>query len=175
MNRRPRAALVFALLVWCFAGASAPPASFSFGGADSSIVSATQSMKVYERSFKPSQYEPDPIRGVTFQAAIAVPETVQGFRVQLLSTNEYDDAAMMRSTLEQTFPDTWIYTVYDAPTYKVRIGDYLTRGDAAMMMDSVAAKGQKGAWIVPDRVIKNPPPKPPKPMPADTTNSLLQP
>lgn len=155
-------------------GSSAPTGGSSPLSADSTAAVLRQSMNAFERSFKPSQYEPDPIRGTAVQPTLAAPETVQGFRVQVFSTNEYDEASMVRSSLEQAFPGEWIYTVYDAPTYKVRIGDYLTRGDAATMKDSIEAKGQKGAWIVPDQVIKNPPPKPPNPVPADTTaNSLL--
>lgn len=155
-------------------GGSAPSGGSLPLSADSSATVLRQSMNAFERSFKPSQYEPDPIRGTAVQPALAAPETVQGFRVQVLSTNEYDEASLVRTSLEQAFPDEWIYTVYDAPTYKVRIGDYLTRGDASIMKDSIEAKGQKGAWIVPDQVIKNPPPKPPKPIPADTTaNPLL--
>ena len=155
-------------------GSSAPTGGSSPLSADSTAAVLRQSMNAFERSFKPSQYEPDPIRGTAVQPALAAPETVQGFRVQVFSTNEYDEASMVRSSLEQAFPAEWIYTVYDAPTYKVRIGDYLTRGDAATMKDSIEAKGQTGAWIVPDQVIKNPPPKPPNLVPADTTaNSLL--
>jgi hypothetical protein len=174
MRNRRNALWLCIPILWLLAGASSPQHGNSLSADDSTAVSVKQGIRLFERSFKPSQYEPDPIHGVTFQAAIAVPETVQGFRVQLLSTNEYDEAMLVRTSLEQYYPDTWIYTVYEAPTYKVRIGDYMTRGDAAMMLDSLSARGQKGAWIVPDRVIKNPPPKPPRPAPADSVNTLLR-
>ena len=93
--------------------------------------------------------------------SIAQPDTVQGFRIQVFSTDNYDEAALTRDNLNVELPDLWVYMIYDAPAYKIRVGDYLNRADANLAVDFFVEKGFKDAWVVPDRVIKNPLPKPP--------------
>ncbi|MDE3057215.1 MAG: SPOR domain-containing protein [Bacteroidota bacterium] len=155
-------------------------------------------LTIFEKSFKPSAYDTDvPLktknggdtsRGIAppqvsippqggFQPdtskgslgfAIAQPETVQGYRVQVVATNSFDEAMSARNLLNSALPDLWVYMVYDAPTYKVRVGNFLNRADANLSLDSLVAMGYKEAWIVPDKIIKNPPPKPSTLSPPDS-------
>ncbi len=149
--------------------------------ADSLNYPKKEKASVFEKSFRPSEYDTDihlktKNGGDTSQLivvpldtfAIAQPETVQGYRVQVVATNNFDEATAARNLLSSALPNLWVYMVYDAPTYKIRVGDYLNRSDANLSLDSLAAMGYKEAWIVPDRVIKNPPPKPIVSSPADS-------
>jgi hypothetical protein len=141
--------------------------------------------EMYEKSFKPSQYDADlefvQTQGsfnrndsllFSYKAAAAEPETVQGYRVQILATNDYDEAVAVRASANFSYPDYWIYMVYDAPAYKIRLGDFMNRTEANEFLEGVQKQGYPSAWIVPDRVIKNPPPKPPVPVLHDSTNVL---
>ena len=144
--------------------------------ADSVPPVRKEKLSTFEKSFKPSEYDTDiellhkkenqartivdvPVETFT----VAEPETVQGFRIQVLSSNNYDEAITLRNTLNVELPAQWVYMVYDAPTYKVRVGDYTNRADANLAVDGFIEKGYKGAWVVPDRVVKNPQPKPAAP------------
>lgn len=150
--------------------------AFTPAFADSLPPVRKEKLSTFEKSFKPSEYDTDiellhkkenqarPIVDVPVETfTVAEPETVQGFRIQVFSSNNYDDAMTLRNTLNVELPAQWVYMVYDAPTYKVRVGDYTNRADANLAVDGFIEKGYKGAWVVPDRVAKNPQPKPAAP------------
>ena len=141
-----------------------------------------EKLSTFEKSFKPSEYDTDlelihkkenqprPIVDVPVESFdVAGPDTVQGFRIQVFASNSYEDAVAVRNTLNLQLPTQWVYMVYDAPAYKVRVGDYTNRADANLAVDGFIDRGYKGAWVVPDRVLASPPPKPVAPTPPDST------
>ncbi len=127
----------------------------------------------YEKTFDPAEYDEDVdtiLQLVKKQldltetgkiVAISPPETIQGFRIQVLFTPDIQQANQLRDELTDRLTDTWTYIVYDAPYYKIRIGNYSDRAAAAAIMKKLNGLGYKDAWIVPDKIIKNPPPRPP--------------
>lgn len=140
-----------------------------------------EQLSTFERSFKPSFYDTEvylykkgdssKIYGRSIdQLTSAPPETLQGFRVQLLTTNNYDEANLTRNSISQLFPDLWIYLVFESPTYKIRVGDFSNRTEAKRLLDQIQTQGYRKAWIVPDRIIRNQLPKPPLPTPIDSTS-----
>lgn len=142
-----------------------------------------ESVSKYERSFKPSFYDTevylykkdDTSKAVgrsIDELTTAAPETLQGFRVQILATNVYDEALTVRNDIITRFPDLWVYTVYEVPAYKIRIGDFVNRAEATAILNTFKGEGFRTAWIVPDRIIKNQPPKPPIPEPIDSTSTI---
>ena len=141
-----------------------------------------EKLSTFEKSFKPSEYDTDlelvhkkenqprPIVDVPVESFdVAGPDTVEGFRIQVFASNNYEDAVAVRNSLNLQLPTQWVYMVYDAPAYKVRVGDYTNRADANLAVDGFIDRGYKGAWVVPDRVLASPPPKPAAPPPPDST------
>jgi hypothetical protein len=128
----------------------------------------------YEKTFKPSDYDDDVsmIKALNkkfdadFKAAsivtIAVPETISGFRVQILSTQEIDQANLMKDSVSRVFFNEWVYLVFDSPYYKIRIGNFTNRITANQTLKEITNAGFINAWIVPDNVLKIPPPRPPE-------------
>ena len=53
--------------------------------------------------------------------------------------------------------------IYDSPYYKVRVGDFLSRPETNQLLKALMERGYDEAWIVADRVLKNPPPRKPTP------------
>ena len=94
--------------------------------------------------------------------AITTPVEVPGFRIQIFSTNDFDEAEKQKAEAEAIFAGEWIYVQYDQPTYKIRVGNFLTKLDAERFRGLAVEKGFAGAGIVPDKVFKNPPPPKPK-------------
>lgn len=148
---------------------------------DSLYQPRKEQLSTFERSFKPSFYDTEVylykkndtarVSGRSIdQLTSAPPETLQGFRIQLLATNNYDEANTTRNIINQSFPDVWIYLVFESPTYKIRVGDFSNRAEAKLLLDQFLAQGYKKAWIVPDRIIRNQLPKPPQPIPIDSTS-----
>ncbi len=163
------------------AAIAVPLAGQSFGQSDSAYMPRKEVLSTFERSFKPSFYDTEVYlykrsdTARTYGRSIdrlnsAPPETLQGYRIQLLATNSFDEANITRNMLTTTYPDLWIYLMFEAPTYKVRVGDFVNRSEAKPMLDQFHGQGYSKAWIVPDRIIKNQPPKPPLPIPIDSTS-----
>lgn len=166
---------ILTLLILAAASAAAQ------NGTDSIPAPRTEPLLLFERSFKPSFYDTevylykkeDTMRTygrAIDQLTIAPPETLQGFRIQLLATNNFDEANDTRNMLTTTFPELWIYLVFEAPTYKIRVGDFVNRAEAKPLLDMFQMQGYRKAWIVPDRIIRNQPPKPPVPIGFDSTS-----
>jgi hypothetical protein len=134
----------------------------------------TRELRKYEATFQPSNYNPDvgrllkeekqntslqgdvPVEQATEQTA----ELVPGFRVQIFSGPGIDEANAKMAEVQEIFPLEWFYVVYDAPTYKIRTGNFLTRFDAERFVKQLSERGYRDGWVVPEKVLKNPPPKP---------------
>lgn len=83
-----------------------------------------------------------------------VEETILGFRIQILSTSNIDDADASRMAAQQLFLSDTVYVVYDPPVYKVRVGDFDSRLEANNRLADVQERGFRDAWVVPDNVLR---------------------
>jgi hypothetical protein len=81
-------------------------------------------------------------------------EVVQGFRIQIFSSSNVDETILMKNLALEKFAGDSIYVVYDAPVYKVRVGDFLNRYEASQRLPEFIAKGYRDAWIVPERIVQ---------------------
>ena len=149
-------------------------ASSTEGRKTNDAAEYTKELHKYEATFQPSDYNPDvgkllkeekestslqgdvPPEQVTEQPA----EFVQGFRVQIYSSTSIDEANVQFTEAQGIFPMEWFYLVYDPPAYKIRAGNFLTRFDAEKFVKQLSDRGYRDAWVVPEKVLKNPPPKP---------------
>lgn len=125
----------------------------------------------HEATFRPSEYDPSldtilkeagadagtPEQQTSMPDVPRQMELVPGFRVQLFSAQSIDEANEIKSEVEGLFPDVQFYLVYDPPTYKIRGGNFLARFEADRFVKQLADRGYSDAWIVPERVYKNPP------------------
>jgi hypothetical protein len=129
-------------------------------------------LATHERSFQPSLYDP-PMETLQVDhrvyeeahvpAGLTVPaaaETVAGFRVQVLLTQDIDQATTARQTLAAGLPEEWVYLAFDLPYYKVRVGNYVDRETANQAVRRLVSLGYPDAWVVPDKVLRDPPPPP---------------
>lgn len=145
-------------------------------------TSATARLREYEASFHPSEYD-EPLRdffpavndtvrsdsaGAVVSGPQRVPEFIQGYRVQVLATTSYDEVNSVKTTIQGQIPDEWFYVVYDAPTYKLRAGNFQERYEADRFAKLLSEKGYRDAWVVPERVYKNPGVRPASPTPPDS-------
>lgn len=126
----------------------------------------------YEKTFDPSDYDENVniikeeekrrqiIEEVELNYSTAIPETIPGFRVQILLTQDIEHAQQTKENITPLLTEEWVYIVYDSPNYKVRVGDFTDRSSANQLGKKLIDAGYKNAWVVPDRVLKNPPLKP---------------
>jgi|TARA_Y100000310_G_scaffold82941_2_gene79602 cell division protein FtsN len=76
---------------------------------------------------------------------------VEGFRVQVLATRTRENADRLRADLFAEYGDD-IYIVFEAPNYKVRIGNFIDRRQAESLRQSMVKKGYPSAWIIRTRI-----------------------
>jgi hypothetical protein len=77
---------------------------------------------------------------------------VKGFRIQITSTNSRDQAFNVKTLVLSRFPDQKVYTTYQAPLFKVRVGDFIKRDDAEKYRKLMLSIFPTGMYVVEDVV-----------------------
>jgi hypothetical protein len=81
--------------------------------------------------------------------------TVDGFRVQIYNGNSREMAMQVKSTFDKAYPSTRSYLAYNAPRYKIKVGNFETRKEAEKLLKQML-KFAPASSVVPDVVtIKN--------------------
>jgi hypothetical protein len=121
-------------------------------------------LKEYEATLNPSDFDDEPasLQQIHRQPPLEIPkdsvvlqsEVVQGFRIQLFSSSSIDEATAAKAAAVTKFSSDSIYVIFDAPVYKVRVGDFIRRYEANQRLPEFVAQGYRDAWVVPDRVIQ---------------------
>jgi len=76
----------------------------------------------------------------------------KGFRVQVISTTNRDEAFKTKNDLAAKFPDQKIYTIFQSPTFKVRIGNFLKKEDAENFRKQISSIFSQGIYVVDDAI-----------------------
>ena len=72
----------------------------------------------------------------------------RGYRVQVLSTRTREDAFKAKSLLLTSFPEYKTYVMFQSPSFKVRIGNFIRKEDADKFRKQLAYFFPPRAWIV---------------------------
>jgi hypothetical protein len=72
---------------------------------------------------------------------------VEGFRIQLFATRDRFNAEKFKIDLGNIY-DKKIYVIFEAPNYKVRIGNFIDRNRAEKVRSEFSKKGYPSAWII---------------------------
>jgi len=83
---------------------------------------------------------------------------VNGFRVQILATNNIETASLVEQEASDRFESNGhkTYLLFETPLYKIRIGDCENRADAEVLRDLAIENGYTGAFIVKSKVVLQP-------------------
>lgn len=76
---------------------------------------------------------------------------IEGFRVQIFATQDRNKADQLQEELALKF-DEKIYVIFEAPNYKLRIGDFLDRDDAEILRMRLVSSDFPSSWIVRTRI-----------------------
>lgn len=79
-----------------------------------------------------------------------------GFRVQVISTNKRAEANEIKAKVMQLYPDYRTYLDYQAPYFKVRIGDFKDRDAATELREKVANSFNGSVFVVPATINVSP-------------------
>lgn len=75
---------------------------------------------------------------------------IPGFRVQAIYTVNRAKALEVKSRLMELFPDYPTYISFEAPYFRVRIGDFRTRDDAGGLEKEVSKYFSEGVFVARD-------------------------
>ncbi len=87
--------------------------------------------------------------GMTYDAydsATSVISPTEVYRVQVFTSRLYAEANAERALAEEIF-NLPVHLDYEVPYYKLRVGDFLTRGDAEEMVSEIKSIGYRNAWV----------------------------
>jgi hypothetical protein len=126
----------------------------------------TRPIQDYEAGFDPSKYrtkdeenpdvkstEPEPSTSADAPVYIDRVEKAMGFRVQVFSTTDIDAALRKKDEYRLQLDPQAVEMVFDAPYYKIRVGNFLEKKEAEECHAMLVSKGIT-AWIVRDLVTR---------------------
>jgi SPOR domain len=82
----------------------------------------------------------------------------RGYRIQVVSTSNRDQAFKIKTDLMNRFPDEKTYVLFQSPSFKVRIGNFIKRADAEKFRKELNKMFPQGVFIVDDAIEYTPPP-----------------
>lgn len=115
-----------------------------------------------DRVIVPEEYPVAPVQLAQVTDTLAVPGNVDStavdttsapsevYRVQVFTSRLYTEASREKTIAEEIF-NLPVYLDYEVPYYKLRVGDFTTRGEAEDMLPEIKAIGYRNAWVA--RVI----------------------
>ena len=80
---------------------------------------------------------------------------IEGFRVQVISTQALDKANAVLSVLLPEFGPE-VYIIFDSPNYKLRVGNFTSRVSAEKARKKIASLGYSAPWVIKTKVKRLP-------------------
>ena len=81
---------------------------------------------------------------------------VQGYRILVMSTNDRNRALNAKTKIYQEFPDLKAYLNYQAPFFKLKVGNFKEHKDAEDFLPEIQKLFPSGVYIVRDVIEVNP-------------------
>lgn len=79
--------------------------------------------------------------------------TIDGFRLQIFESSSVDQATKKFKKFKKILSDS-LYLTFEAPFYKVRYGDFVSKEEAETEKKKLSKKGLKNIWTIRSRIKK---------------------
>lgn len=80
----------------------------------------------------------------------------KGFRIQVLNTTSRTEALDAKARLLALYPDHKTYLMYQAPYFKLRIGNFVERKDADALRKELLKIFPTGVFVIPSEIELKP-------------------
>jgi len=80
----------------------------------------------------------------------------KGYRVQVVSTSNRDQAFKVKAELLTKYPDQKSYALFQSPNFKVRIGNFIKKDDAEKFKIQLSKVYNTGVFVVEDAIDYKP-------------------
>jgi len=131
------------------------------------LLGQEQSME-FDESFNPDSLKEPPLEWpVILYPGDKIPEkgtstqvdsTEEGYRVQVISTQDFEVANSLKGEMVPLFKGE-VYVTFDPPNYKVRVGNFLFRAEAEKAQLKLRRLGYRTAWIIRTQIKAHPRPE----------------
>jgi SPOR domain len=81
----------------------------------------------------------------------------KGYRVQIISTSNRDEAFNLKASMMSKYSQEKTYVLFQAPSFRVRIGNFLKKADADKFRKEIAKGFKQGIYVVEDIIEYTPP------------------
>jgi len=82
--------------------------------------------------------------------------SAQGYRIQVISTNNRTRALEAKTKMYQRFPELNTYLMYQSPFFKLKVGNFIDRRDAEDYLQDIKQLFPTGVYVVRDMVEVKP-------------------
>ena len=84
-------------------------------------------------------------------------QEINGYRIQILATDNIETASLVEQEATDRFAHDGhkVYLIFEAPLYKIRVGDCKERLAAEELRDSAKKYGYRGAFIVKSKIMSS--------------------
>lgn len=80
----------------------------------------------------------------------------KGYRIQLISSTNRDQANNIKTDALKRFPDEKAYLLYNSPYFKVRMGNFIKKEDAEKFRQKLNKFYPSGVYVVDDAIEYTP-------------------
>lgn len=81
---------------------------------------------------------------------------VPGFRIQVINTTDRGAAIQAKTKVYQSYPELKAYLLYQAPYFRLRVGNFINRKDAEIYQRKLSKEFKQELFIVNEVVEVNP-------------------
>ena len=78
--------------------------------------------------------------------------TTDGYRVQVISTDDIDEANMVRAEIYEKTAKKEVYIIFEPPFYKVKVGDFTSKSEAENLKFKLNQLGYSESKVVQETV-----------------------
>ena len=83
----------------------------------------------------------------------------KGYRIQVLNTTDRNQALATKSKLLTLYPEQKTYLMYQAPYFKIRIGNFVEKAEADDLKKELARMFPTGVFVIPSEIEYKAPPE----------------
>ncbi|MBP6686813.1 MAG: SPOR domain-containing protein [Lacibacter sp.] len=83
----------------------------------------------------------------------------KGYRIQVLNTTDRTQALSTKSKLLTLYPEQKTYLMYQAPYFKIRIGNFVEKAEADDLKKELARMFPTGVFVIPSEIEYKAPPE----------------
>lgn len=78
--------------------------------------------------------------------------TTDGYRVQVISTDDIDEANMVRAEMYERTTKKEVYIIFEPPFYKVKVGDFTSKSEAENLKFKLNQMGYSESKVVQETI-----------------------